>query len=117
MYQYPFKENLFLGVFVALFCFNIQHANAQNSASETVGNPSSANTIIVDQVYGIAEQPTPTTTNNAQPNDMEPLPDSPGVEVAPPPTQTPQNNNMPSETNDMPTIEETEINEEITEYE
>ena len=48
---------------------------------------------------------------------MEPLPDSPGVEVAPPPTQTPQNNNMPSETNDMPTIEETEINEEITEYE
>ena len=71
--------------------------------------------MIIEQTLGVVEtapqtQPTPT--------DMEPLPDSPGVEVAPLPNDSPQHNTTPnSETNsEEPSDANLEI-DEILEYE
>lgn len=103
--QFIFAGGFFLGVCCSLISFSLQNANAQNSVEGVVGNPDSSNSIIVEQTYGVIEN-TPQTPQTMT-EDMEPLPDSPGVEVGPIPTssdqtnnaQTPQNSNEPSDAN------------------
>lgn len=85
-----FAGGFTLGICASLFCIGLQNANAQNSVSAVVGNPGSSNAVIVEETYGVITEPAavqqPAATNDA----MAPLPDSPGVEVAPPPGQTPE---------------------------
>ena len=103
--QFIFAGGFFLGVCCSLISFSLQNANAQNSVEGVVGNPDSSNSIIVEQTYGVIEN-TPQTPQT-MPENMEPLPDSPGVEVGPIPAnseqtntpQTPQSSNEPSDAN------------------
>lgn len=61
-------------------------ALAQGSnSSVVVGNPGSSNSFFIQETYGITTTPAP-----SEPVSMEPLPDSPGVEVAPPPGRLPE---------------------------
>ena len=79
-------------------------AKAQDM-SASVGNPGSSNTMIITNVTGIADTPP-----NIPLNDFEPLPDSPGVEVAPPPNRIPQDITPPRFSPEPPL----EINETIS---
>lgn len=85
-----FAGGFAFGICASLFCVGLQNANAQNSVSAVVGNPGSDNAVVIEETYGIIGEPAG-MPQPAAGNTMEPLPDSPGVEVAPPPGQTPEN--------------------------
>lgn len=68
--------------YIAATLFFYLPAHAQNYI---VGNPGSENTLFLKNTVEYINDQQPET-----PTDWEPLPDSPGVEVAPPPNRTPK---------------------------
>ena len=66
---------------LALMGCDSQNANAQTQVSSDVGNPDSANILVVEEGYEVIS-PAPAAPVN-QNNDMKPLPGDPGVDVAP----------------------------------
>ncbi|MBR1605012.1 MAG: hypothetical protein IJ660_02760 [Alphaproteobacteria bacterium] len=99
------KNEIYLIILSALYLL-FHQAHAQD-ISAVVGNPESNNTLFVTNVTGIQNTP-----GNPLPNDFEPLPDTPGVEVAPPPNRIPHyNNETPPDFMSPPSLE---INENIT---
>lgn len=100
------KNKIILTSFIYLSLAPIQ-TEAQD-ISATVGNPSSLNTMIVTNVTGIESTP-----QNLLPNYFEPLPDSPGVEVAPPPNRLPHDNSYVTPPDFIQT-QPTEISETIS---
>ena len=70
---------------------------AQNSVSETIGNPDSSNFLMIQQTTGIINTPQVFSSSQQQTDsDWETLPQDPGVEVSPPPFQTPQEPPLPT---------------------
>jgi len=104
--QLIFSGGFVLGICCALVGISLQ-ANAQNETDANIGNPNSDNTIILEQTYGVVSEPS--TPSNAQTSDMEPLPDSPNVEVSPPPSQAPKSEEQKPISNNAEM--ETEIDE------
>ncbi len=58
---------------------------AQNNTAAVVGTPDSANTMIIEETYGVISAPTETQAP-AMNDDLQPLPGDPGVEVGPLPS-------------------------------
>jgi len=98
------KNQIIFGTFIYLCLMPAQTLAQDISAS--VGNPGSLNTMIISNVTGIADAP-----QNIPSDDFEPLPDSPGVEVAPPPSRLPHetDNVIPFDPMPVPLTETEEI--------
>ena len=113
--HFIFAGGFLVGVCCSIISFSLQTANAQNSVEGIVGNPDSNNSIMIEQTLGVIETTPPT---QAVPADMEPLPDSPGVEVAPLPNNTSQQNTPQNQetNNEDPSNANIEI-DEMLEYE
>ena len=113
--HFIFAGGFAVGVCCSIISFSLQTANAQNSVEGFVGTPDSDNTMVIEQTLGIVET---TPASQATPTDMEPLPGSPGVDVAPLTDDTTQQNISPnSETNnEKPSDANIEI-DEMLEYE
>ena len=107
-----FAAGFFLGVCCSVLSFSLQNANAQNSVEETVGAPDSSNAVIIEQTYGITET-APVSQNTSTNEDMEPLPGSPGVDVAPLPDKSEEPKTHPTSNNNEPSDANIEIDEII----
>lgn len=70
---------LTVSAFMLIGC-DSKNANAQTQVSANVGNPDSANMLIVQEGLAVV---TPNAQNIAQPNAMQPLAGEAGVDVAP----------------------------------
>ena len=101
--------SLFLGATFSIGAFLvwIKVCSAQNTTDAVVGNPGSDNQIFITQTYGLINN-----NPSMQNEDMEPLPGSPGVEVAPPPNRIPEYQNNDFTPTEVPLIN---INETINE--
>lgn len=84
-------------------------ALAQTSVSAGVGNPDSANMLIIEEGYNVVEPVQPLNNDNSNiNNEMQPLPGDPGVDVAPLPE-----GNVP-QAPQAPVNEDLIINESVT---
>lgn len=61
----------------------INESLAQNSAAAVVGTPDSANTMIIEETYGVISAPAETQAPAVNNDNLQPLPGDPGVEAGP----------------------------------